>query len=219
MTHPTHPTRRPTAPVVAITIAVTIAIAVAAVTGCSDGRQAPKVLPPAKARPPTVFVVIGGRESSGSGLDDSLHTAWSQLAFAGLPDGTVYLNLASDDATVAEARQRQAPLAVEQHATVAAVWLGEGDDLAGTDPAQFGRDLRALLDQLRRAGTDRVLVASPPPGVPGSQYAPAIAAATTSTGSELVPLSAKAWDPLAPPARRAAVQAAAAAEISHALKR
>ena len=110
-----------------------------------------------------MFVVIGGRESSGFGLEDALHSAWPQLVFRRqFPDGTVYVNLARNDTTAAQARADQTPVAVEQHPTVAVVWLGEGDDIVGTRPAQFGQDLELLLSRLRQSGTGRVLVASPP---------------------------------------------------------
>jgi len=196
--------------------AVLIAVALSSTAGCSDGRKAPATLPASARKQRAVFVVIGGRESSGSGLEDELHTAWPQVVFSKqFPSGTVYVNLSRNDTTVAEARAEQAPLAVEQRPTVAAVWLGEGDDDTG---AQFEHDLRLLLGDLRRAGTSRVLVASPPAGAPGSRFAAAIATAARSTGAELVPLSAAAWDPHAPRAQQTTVQAAAASEFGRALK-
>lgn len=195
------------------------AIALGALASCSDGRKGPAALPASPRKQRAVFVVLGGRESSGSGLVDALHTAWPQVVFSQqFPNGTVYFNLARNDTTVAQARAEQAPLAVKQRPTVAAVWLGEGDDDTGTDPAQFGRDLRALLGLLRAAGTSRVLVASPPAGAPGSRFTTEIAAAAHSTGAELVPLSAKAWDPHARRAEQTTVQAAAASEFGRALK-
>ncbi len=197
-----------------------LAFVLANLPGCADGRKAPTVLPAGPRKQRAVFVVIGGRESSGSGIDDALHKAWPQIVFGSqFPNGTVYVNLARNDTTVAEAKVEQTPLAIEQRPTVATVWLGEGDDDAGTAPAQFGSDLRILLAELRRAGAARVLVAFPPPGAPGSRFASEIATAARSTGAELVPLSARAWDPHAPRTRQATVQAAAAAELGRALKR
>ncbi|MDQ6696203.1 MAG: hypothetical protein M3Z46_01930 [Actinomycetota bacterium] len=210
-------TRRPTANLAPALIA--FAVALSSIAACSDGRKEPAALAPVARKQRAVFVVIGGRESSGSGLDDSLHTAWPQVVFSKqFPNGTVYLNLSRDDTTVAQARAEQAPLAVQQRPTVAAVWLGEGDDDAGTDPAQFERDLRGLLGLLRRGGASRVLVASPPPGAPGSRFATEIAGAARSTGAELVRLSTTAWNPHAPRAEQTSVQAAAASEIGRALK-
>jgi len=209
--------RRLTASLAPVVIA--IAVALSSIAGCSDGRREPAAQPASARKQRAVFVVIGGRESSGSGLEDGLHTAWPQVVFSQqFPNGTVYVNLSRNDMTVAEARAEQAPLAVEQRPTVAAVWLGEGDDDTATDPAQFERDLRLLLGDLRRAGTSRVLVASPPAGAPGSRFAAAIATAARSTGAELVPLSAAAWDPHAPRAQQTTVQAAAASEMGRALK-
>lgn len=192
---------------------------VVACAGCADGRESPTVLPPSKREARAVFVVIGGRESSGFGLEDALHSAWPQILFRRqFPDGTVYVNLARNDTTAAQARADQTPVAVEQHPTVAVVWLGEGDDIVGTRPAQFGQDLELLLTRLRQSGTGRVLVASPPSDAPGSQFAPQIASAARAAGAEVVRLSAGAWNPHAPRSQRASVQAAAADEFGRALK-
>src|SRR6478672_13034633 len=143
--------------------AALVAITWVVCAGCADGRGSQTVLPPSQRKARAVFVVIGGRESSGFGLEDALHSAWPQLVFRRqFPNGTVYVNLARNDTTAAQARADQTPVAIEQHPTVAVVWLGEGDDIVGTKPAQFGQDLELLLTRLRQAGTSRVLVASPP---------------------------------------------------------
>ena len=113
-----------------------------------------------------------------------------------------------------QARVDQTPVAIEQHPTVAIVWLGEGDDIVGTRPTQFGEDLELLLSGLRQSGTSRVLVASPPSGVPGSQFAPQIASAAQAAGAEVIRLSPGAWNPHAPRSQRASVQAAAADEFA-----
>lgn len=208
--------RRPSRPVL---IAVIALIAVVTLAGCADGRKRPAVLPASRHTARSVFVVVGGRESSGAGLSDALHTAWSQVVFARrFPTGTVYVNLARNDTTVADALAQQAPLAVEQRPTVVAVWLGEGDDDVGTPAPQFGRDLGALLGRLRQDRATRVLVASPPVAAPGGRYVAEIAGAARRAGAEVVTLSAAAWNPRARGSQQTAAQAAAADELGRALK-
>jgi hypothetical protein len=197
------------------------AVTLASIAGCADGRHHPPAQPADRTKPRSLFVVVGGRESAGQDrLPDRLHTSWSQIAFANdFPVGTVYVNVARPDTTVADALTQQLPLAVEQRPTVVAVWLGEGDDDVGTPPVQFGSDLRSLLGKLRRHGATRVLVASPPARARGARYTSQIADAARSTGAELVPLSPAAWDTRAPDYRKVGVQAAAANEFGRALKR
>jgi len=200
-------------------LVVVIGLSLMLAAACADGRQRPPTLPANRRTQPSTFVVIGGRESTGSGLADPLRTSWTQVLFGRrLPVGTVYVNAARDDDTVAEALREQAPLALEQRPTLAIVWLGEGDDDVPTPPEDFGRELRSLLRLLRRGGRTRVLVASPPPGVPGARYVPAIAEAARSTGAEVVTLSVAAWDPHAAASRQVAVQAAAADELGRAVR-
>lgn len=200
------------------------AAAVATITlllaaSCSDGRQSPVTQPAGPARKQAVFVVIGGRESSGAALGDSLHDAWPQQVFSSrFPAGTVYVNLAHDDATVEDAVRSQLPLALGQRPTVAIVWLGVADAAAGTKPPRFGRDLRVLLDRLRRGSTTRVLVAAPPVGVEAARYAAVEVDAARAAGADLVRLSATAWNPQAGGAEQVAVQSAAATELGQAVK-
>lgn len=198
---------------------VVVSLSLILVAACADGRKSPPTLPASRRTQPATFVVIGGRESTGSGLADPLHTAWTQLLFGRrLPVGTVYVNAARDDDTVAQALREQVPLAIEQRPTLAVVWLGEGDDDVGTTTEDFERDMRSLVGQLRRGGRTQVLVASPPPGVPGARFSAAISAAARSAAAKVVPLSAAAWDPHATDAERVAVQAAAADELGRAIR-
>ena len=219
MSGPLPPARRIGARAVPARFIAAAAVAILIAGGCSDGRKAAATVPPSHRRARSVFVVIGGRETSGAGLHDSLHTSWPQVVFSRrFGVGAVHVNLARNDTTVADALVQQLPLAVEQRPTIATVWLGEGDDDVHTPPEQFGRDLRTLLGRLRRGGSTRVIVASPPADAPGGEYISQIAAAAQSSGAEVVPLSAAAWDPRAPRTRREAVQAAAAAELGRAVK-
>ncbi len=198
------PARRPARQVAAATVAVTMVLT--SVAGCADGRKGPTALPASRAKQRSVFVVVGGRESTGDGLADPLHTSWPQAVYAKrLPIGTVFVNMARADTTVAAALIEQVPLAVEQRPTIAAVWLGEGDDDVQTPPTLFGSALRTLLTKLRRQGATRVLVAFPPPRAAGSRYAAEIERASRSTGAELVALSRAAWDPHAAEGDRVAV--------------
>ena len=136
-----------------------------------------------------MFVALGGTETFGFRAGAS--KTWAQTFYATkLPLGSVFVNVARPEATVAQARRNQLPLALSQHPSLAVVWLGPGDQAAGTSATSFGEDLTGLLSGLRRSGTAQVLVGSPEPNTPGSTYTDQIAAAARDTGAAVVPLPA-----------------------------
>ncbi len=123
--------RRPpllTAAVVLVAL-VTVALGGSALSGCSsasDGTSS--AAPPETAvTAPEVFVALGAQETNNSDRRD-LQDDWAQIVLAeAIPPGGVYVNLATDDATVQSALDRQLPQAADLHPTIATVWLESAD--------------------------------------------------------------------------------------------
>ncbi len=151
-------------------------------------------LPPSDdTGPPVVFVAVGGGETTGLRLPDSLRQSWPQLLFTeALPRRGVHVNLSSPGATVAQALDQQVPAALELGPTLTTVWLTGGDARAGTPVAAYERDLELVVRRLQDSGA-RVLVATGPPSpedpVPVGPYGAAAERVAQRTGTQLVDLS------------------------------
>ncbi|MGI9118605.1 MAG: SGNH/GDSL hydrolase family protein [Acidimicrobiales bacterium] len=169
------------------------------VTACSGGSgptagpMTGTAVAPGDVGDRVAFVTLGGDETLGQGLDDSLRQSWPQLLFRqALPQRTVHVNLAAPDATVAEALDNQLPAALELQPTLAAVWLTGADVAAGTPVRDYERNLDLIVRQLQ--ATARVVVATGPtvPGAPRSvdPYNAAVRRVAEGSGADLVDLSA-----------------------------
>ena len=124
-----------------------------------DGQVA--IAPPG---PPPVYVAVGASETTGIGAEVPLRDAWPRVLFrTAMPENTIFVNVGIPGATVAQALTEELPLALEQRPTIVTVWLNVNDLIAGVTPAQFERELGALVNGLRRGGETRVLVANTPP--------------------------------------------------------
>ena len=169
-------------------------VLVTACTSAGDQTAATTIPPADDSGPPVVFVALGGGETTGLGLPDSLRQAWPQLLFGeALPRRAVHVNLSSPEATVAQALDAQVPAALELRPTLATVWLTSGDALAGTPLPRYERDLEVVVGRLLEEAGARVLVAKGPaaPAGPASvePYHAAVERVVERTGAELVDLS------------------------------
>jgi hypothetical protein len=177
---------------------VAVALVVVALAGCSsDPPLASNVVPPAAAvEDRVVFVALGGNETLSRGVDDSLRRAWVQRVFAGLPRAAVFVNLASEEASVARGLADQVPKALELKATIATVWFGAGDAALGTTEAAFTRDLTEVVRQLRAGGVGRVLLLSRTSSARrGSRFAPQIRQVAAELGVRFVEVPASSETP------------------------
>ena len=160
-------------------------------SGCTAGTHRSPGLARAVNAKATTLLTIGGSATEGDGLPDRLHDAWPYLFFdEAFPVSTSLVNAALDDATVKNAQADQVPLAQEVRPQVVAVWLGI-DDLAEHTPIdQFASELRALIEELRATGAQRILVADLPRvfGVGAVSYNAAIRRVVQSTNATLVEL-------------------------------
>jgi len=131
---------------------------------CSTGRPPP---PPAANSPTTpgpLYVAVGASETTGIGAETPLREAWPRVLFRTvMPTNAAFVNLGIPGATVATALRLELPQATQLQPDVVTVWLNVNDILAGVPPADFERDLGALVRGLRRTGQARVLVANAPP--------------------------------------------------------
>jgi GDSL-like Lipase/Acylhydrolase family len=170
-----------------------------------------------------VLVSIGSSATFGDGLDDRLRDAWPQRLYNdAFPISTVFVNAADRLLTVERALGRPLSIALEVHATVAVVWLGDLDLVIGVEPSQFESRLDRLVKRLRDSGA-RVLVGNFARERPGAvAYDDAISRVAAARGATLVDLaSALASDPDVGPSTEvgAATSRAIAAAFGAALAR
>jgi lysophospholipase L1-like esterase len=160
-------------------------------SGCTAGTPRSPGLAGAVNAKATTLLTIGGSATEGDGLPDRLHDAWPYLLWdQAFPVSTSLVNAALDDATIKNAQADQLPLAQEVKPQVVAVWLGI-DDLAQHTPIdQFAAELRALIDELRATGAQRILVADLPDafGAGAVSYNTATRSVVQSTKATLVEL-------------------------------
>ncbi len=166
---------------------------IGACSSAGDQTTASTLPPSDDTGPPVVFVAVGGGETTGLRLPDSLRQSWPQLLFTeALPRRGVHVNLSSPGATVAQALDQQVPAALELGPTLATVWLTGGDARAGTSVAAYERDLEVVVRRFQEVGT-RVLVATGPPSpedaVAVEPYGAAAERVAQRTGTQLVDLS------------------------------
>ena len=121
-------------------------------------------------------------------MPDRLRDAWPYLLFdEAFPISTSLVNAALDGATVARAEADQLPLAREVKPRVVAIWLGIDDLAQHTPVAHFSSELRALIEELRATGAQRILVADLPRafGSGVTEYDTAIRSVVESTERHL----------------------------------
>jgi lysophospholipase L1-like esterase len=151
--------RRAAAPrVLAFACACLLALALAS---CSHSQR-PADGPLARATPPrgSVFVAIGSTATFGFKMTNPLREVWPQLLYhEAFPLSTVFVNAADVRASVAQALALQVPLALQMHATVVTVWLGDVDLLQTGVRGDFPAELDLLVRRLRDSGA-RVLLAT-----------------------------------------------------------
>ncbi|MDQ1534957.1 MAG: hypothetical protein QOF28_2718, partial [Actinomycetota bacterium] len=146
-------TRRRVFAIVAVLVS---AFALASCSHPTGGGDAPTSTSGAPRR--EVFVSIGSGATFGDDLDNPLRDAWPQLLYHdAFPRSTVFVNATDRSVTVASALGQPLSIAIEVHATVVAVWLGDLDLEAGVPPSQFEGDLGRLVTRLRGSGA-RVLL-------------------------------------------------------------
>jgi hypothetical protein len=163
-----------------------------------------------------VLVSIGSGATFGDDLENPLRDAWPQLLYHdAFPRSTVFVNASDRSVTVASALGQPLSIAIEVHATVVAVWLGDLDLDAGVPPSQFEGDLDRLVTRLRGSGA-RVLLGNLP-GTKSLVYNNAIARVARTHRAALVDLAtALSGHPDAGPSR--AVDAATSRTIADAFR-
>jgi GDSL-like Lipase/Acylhydrolase family len=139
-----------------------------------------------------VLVAVGSGATFGAGLDHPLTDSWPQrLYHEAFPRSAVFVNAGNEFLTVHSALVDAVPLAIEVHATVVAVWLGDADHEMGVPVATFEADLSRLVARLRAAHA-RVLLGNLP--VNGhawvAEYNAAIARVARSGRATLVDIAA-----------------------------
>ena len=126
-------------------------------SGCGSGSGHPELSEGAR------WVVVGASDARGYGTDSPATKAWPRLVrFAALPKNGAVVNLAAPGDTVEKAVERQLPLAVTQHASLAFVWLAVNDVVDRVPAGTYERELRQLVHRLRAGGKTRVLLGNTP---------------------------------------------------------
>jgi hypothetical protein len=164
---------------------------VVALASCSHGSSHDAASGGTTAAPrAAVLVTLGSDATFGIGLSDPLSDSWPQrLYHLAFPETTVLVNAADRAVGVSSAASVELPLALEQHATVAAVWLGDVDLATGIPAATFETKLDDLVKRLRDSGA-RVLLGNISTAQPGAlAYDNAIASVARTRGATLVDLA------------------------------
>ncbi len=162
-----------------------------ALAACSHGSARGAASPTTATAPrPAVLVTIGSDATFGN-PDYALTDSWPQRVYhTSFPQSAVLVNAAGQAATVNAAIFVQVPLAIEQHATVVGVWLGDIDLATGIPAAAFEAGLNDLVKKLRDSGA-RVLLGNLSTALPGAaDYDNAIANVARARGATLVDLGA-----------------------------
>ena len=171
--------------------ALFVALAAALLLGaCSSGKASTASSTAEHAGPPTSFVSLGGRATEGDGVRDRLHNAWPYLVFHhALPEATQFVNMATDDGRAAIAITEQVPLASDLKPDIAALWIGPDDVRAQTPVSEFQFAFGRVVDDLRAAGAQRVLVGTIPKAFGNvDPYNAVIRAVARSSHAEVVEL-------------------------------
>lgn len=159
-----------------------VSAAVLLVAGCSYGQ--PRTIESSATTTPTprvALVTLGSDATAGVDVDDRLQDLWSQQLFAtDLPAQTVYANLATSGATVADVLRDQVPPTLDLAPTVVTLWV-TGDLDQGTPSAVYEADLTRVVERLH-AGGATVLIAV---GRPSDPVAERVAVATGATPVDL----------------------------------
>ena len=156
-----------------------------ALTAACTTTSVPQGTPtPQAGGPPVVFVTIGGDETFGADLphDDRFRLAWPQLVYRALPARATFTNLGTQGATTTSALATQLPIARSLHPTIVVVWL-TGDAAAGIAPPTSAANLLALLQPLRSAGVDKLVVVVGPNRASIASYDDATRTAAQQAGA------------------------------------
>ena len=178
------------APIGRCLLVLCIMVMVAAGCSSSGGSTTSDAPPETNAGPAAVFVALGAKETNNRDRDD-LQDNWPQIVFAEtIPSGGVYVNLATDDATVQSALDAQLPQATALHPTMATVWIESSDARLGTPAAVYRQKLTALVEGLRAAGATQILLLTPATSRTdaGGDLADSVAQVAKATGATLVAL-------------------------------
>jgi acyl-CoA thioesterase-1 len=141
-----------------------LAVLAVLVAGACDVSR-PEVLPPPEdTGPAPLYVAVGASETTGVGSDQPLRDGWTRILHrTALPPGSIHVNMGIPGATVAQAMAEEVPDTVQARPNLVTVWLNVNDLTRGVTPAEYERQLEALVRALRGGGRVRVLVANTPP--------------------------------------------------------
>jgi len=149
-----------------VVAALVVALLLASCSGSAGSADAPATTAGPAQR--EVLVSIGSNATFGDGLDNPLRDAWPQrLYHDAFPRSTVLVNASDRLVTVERALGQPLQIALEVHATVVAIWLGDLDLAVGVDALTFEADLDWLVKRLRDSGA-RVLLGNLSLAQPGA---------------------------------------------------
>ncbi len=132
----------------ALSVALSLCVMLSACAAGASTAPAPSQRAGANA-PGMTLVVLGASDAFGVGTYDPDRQNWpAQLADA-LPQPTRLVNLGVPGATLAEAQQEELPIALNQRAQVAVIWLAVNDIIDDTPLSTYTAELRATLAAFR----------------------------------------------------------------------
>jgi hypothetical protein len=175
---------------VARVFAAACALSVALASCSHSARHAAPVRPSGTAPRGDVFVAIGSNATIGDGQSQPLLQSWPQLLFRqAFPISTVFVNAGEIQESARRALTVAVPLALEVHATVVAIWIGDWDLRQTGSAANFEANLDLIVRTLRNSGA-RVLIGNFSRTRPGAAaFDDAIARVARARSATLVDLA------------------------------
>ena len=189
-------TRRRRLDCLALAVVGAVLLAACGATGpTGDGDDA--LRPAATMEATQTLVTMGSSGTVGAGLEafERPQKTWPQVLFReAFPRATVLVNAAIEQSSASAARDDQLPLVAEMEPDVVAMWFGSYEAVQEVSPAQFERDLGALVADVRALGARVLLADLPRSNVPTAAYNRAVADVAAEHDLTLVRLSAREVD-------------------------
>ena len=153
-------------------LAITIMVSACAVGSAPVAPAAKPAASPTSTQPvsaqkllgtgPVTYVALGASDAVGVGTQRPQEQGYVPLIAKKLPGGSHLVNLGVSGIHLHEAMQQELPIALSSTPELITIWLVANDFVAGVGHDQYMGDLDALLKQLRKGTTARIVMANLP---------------------------------------------------------
>lgn len=143
------PMRRTPRALSGLSLSLLLCLALVACGSLTATRSTGGVVSAGRQAPGRTLVTLGASDAYGIGLYDPDRDNWPTRLAGELPQPTHLVNLGIPGATLAQAQQEEAPVAVAQHAQIVVLWLVVNDIIDNVPLATYSAELHATLATLR----------------------------------------------------------------------